>query len=81
MGSEKEVAQIEQGTPPHAHVDDQLASIQTLATEDHTDVAHGLYQESLEMDPVERERIAQKVLLKLDFCVLPMVSVLQARTG
>ncbi len=44
-----------------------------LADDRHTDIAYGLYKESLEMDPVQRELIAKKVLRKLDFIVLPMM--------
>jgi len=41
--------------------------------QDHTDIGYGFYQESLEMDPVEREMLAKKVKKKLDFILLPMV--------
>jgi hypothetical protein len=42
----------------------------------HTDVAYNLYRESLDMEPAERERIAKRVLLKLDMLLLPMVSTM-----
>ncbi|KIM92936.1 hypothetical protein OIDMADRAFT_62060 [Oidiodendron maius Zn] len=44
-----------------------------VSSQDHTDIAHVLYKESLEMDPMEREIIAKRVLRKLDFVVLPMM--------
>jgi len=39
----------------------------------HTDIAHGLYLESLTMDPARRDEVAKKVLKKLDYIVLPAV--------
>jgi hypothetical protein len=50
------------------------AEFTEMSSADHTDIAHALYKESLEMDPIEREIIAKRVLRKLDFIVLPMVS-------
>ncbi len=44
-----------------------------MTTPYHTDLAHGLFHESLHMDPDERGRLAKRVLRKLDFIVLPMV--------
>lgn len=76
MGAEKEVIQLASSIQDEGQTDDGIASIKKLTTRDHSDVGHDLYQESLEMDPAERARIAVKVLKKLDFCVLPMVSML-----
>lgn len=45
----------------------------TISIKDHTDIAHNLYKESLDMDPIERDIVAKRVLRKLDFIVLPMV--------
>lgn len=44
------------------------------STANHTDIGHALYKEALDMDPTERDIIAKRVLRKLDFIVLPMVS-------
>jgi len=41
----------------------------------HTDIAYGLYKQSLEMDPAYKDLVAKKVLRKLDFIVLPMVRI------
>lgn len=39
----------------------------------HTDLALGLYKESLTLDSAHREMVAAKVRRKLDFILLPMV--------
>lgn len=45
-----------------------------IQTAVHTDIAHGLYLESLTMDPEHRAALAAKVRRKLDMIVLPAVS-------
>lgn len=39
----------------------------------HDDVAYALFEESLQMNPAERDILAKRVLRKLDLIVLPMV--------
>lgn len=40
----------------------------------HSDIAYGLYKDSLLLDPLERGMLAKTVRRKLDFILLPMVS-------
>ena len=46
---------------------------EALTDSTHTDMAYGMYKESLMLDPDVRDKAAKRVLLKLDFIVLPMV--------
>jgi hypothetical protein len=39
----------------------------------HGDIGYDLYQEALQVDPIERQRIAKTVKLKLDSILLPLV--------
>ncbi|ERS99605.1 Major Facilitator Superfamily protein [Sporothrix schenckii 1099-18] len=41
----------------------------------HHDVAYDMFEESLRMDPAERDVLAKRVLLKLDLIVLPMMCI------
>jgi hypothetical protein len=45
-----------------------------LTDEAQGDIGWDLYQAALQMDPVEREAIAKRVKMKLDFILLPLVS-------
>tara|TARA_R110002060_G_scaffold47632_1_gene58684 strand:+ start:117 stop:380 length:264 start_codon:yes stop_codon:yes gene_type:complete len=45
-----------------------------VAGEAPRDIGWDLYQAALLMDPIEREVIAKRVKLKLDFILLPLVS-------
>lgn len=51
----------------------ELGETKTLQL-DHSDIGFGLYQEALQINPVEREQIAKTVKLKLDRILLPLVS-------
>lgn len=44
----------------------------------HNDVGLLMYEESLAMDPELRDRLAKRVLRKLDYGLLPVVSNLQS---
>jgi hypothetical protein len=57
-------------TPVKSEADSEILE---KSDQDHTDIGYGFYQESLEMDPVEREMLAKRVKKKLDFILLPMV--------
>jgi hypothetical protein len=61
-------------TPVESEADGEILE---KSDQDHTDIGYGIYQESLEMDPVEREMLAKRVKKKLDFILLPMVSSLR----
>jgi hypothetical protein len=61
-------------TPVKSEADGEILE---KSDQDHTDIGYGFYQESLEMDPVEREMLAKRVKKKLDFILLPMVSSLR----
>lgn len=55
--------------------DVEIADVQADAI--HSDEGYELFKQSLELEPEERDEIAKKVLLKLDFILLPMVGVVQ----
>jgi hypothetical protein len=58
-------------TPVKSEADGKISE---KPDQDHTVIGYGFYQESLEMDHVQREMLAKKVKKKLDFILLPMVS-------
>ncbi|KAH8895345.1 MFS allantoate transporter [Thozetella sp. PMI_491] len=57
-----------------APVDDLKAGVQEVAG--HTDIGLAYYQQSRQMDPAERDRIAKRVLRKIDFCLLPFMCLI-----
>ncbi|GAM41564.1 hypothetical protein TCE0_042f14773 [Talaromyces pinophilus] len=52
----------------------ELGETKTLQL-DHSDIGFGLYQEALQINPVEREQIAKTVKLKLDRILLPLMCI------
>jgi hypothetical protein len=48
---------------------------EALENSQHYDVGLHLYTQSLEVDPARRDEIAKRILKKLDYALLPVVSL------